>query len=79
MSVSLGLDLDGLVLGGAVEPGIRIVPHAARYDRDRQRHAGLAAMPGGSFGRSGAGTAWTAAGVLETFASGAARITTGAC
>lgn len=75
MSVSLGLDLDGLVLGGAVEPGIRIVPHAARYDRDRQRHAGLAAMPGGSFGRSGAGTAWTAAGVLETFASGAARIT----
>lgn len=75
MSVALGLDLDELVLRGAAEPGVRVVPQAARYERDRQRHAGLAAMPGGSFTRTGAGTAWTAAGSLETFANGLPRIT----
>ncbi|MDZ4363229.1 phage head spike fiber domain-containing protein [Brevundimonas sp.] len=75
MSVALGFDLDQLVLRGAAEPGVRIVPQGARYERDRQRHAGLGTMPGGSFIRTGAGTAWTAAGTLETFASGVPRIT----
>jgi hypothetical protein len=75
MSVALGLDLGELVLRGGVEPGVRIVPQAARYERDRQRHASLAAMPGGSFGRTGAGTSWTSAGTLVPFATGLPRIT----